>query len=158
EEQRIIQEAISEAQRNLDTSTRFFDGSFSGAPERLVQAFFLSDLAAIRIEGEPDRIAQLKVSFGRTKSEEQRKLSGVYNSLREQIQAVQLDAAKLCQRVNTATNTPTLLRTFQSRQADYRNQIRGGFSDPKIVLDECNRHVAAELAANVETKQKENEK
>lgn len=158
EEQRIIQEAISEAQRNLDSSTRLFDANFSGAPERLVQAYFLSDLAAIRIEGEPDRIAQLKVSFGRSKSEEQKKLSGLYNSLREQIQAVQLDAAKLSQRVNTATNAPALLRIFQSRQADYRNQIRGGFSDPKIVLDECNRHVAAELAANAELTKKENDK
>jgi hypothetical protein len=158
EEQRVIQETIAEAQRNLDTASGLFDAHLSGASEHLVLTFFQSDLAAIRIEGQTDRIAQLKSSFGRIKSDDQKKLTTVYASLRQQIQSVQLDAAKLSQRVNAATNATTALKIFQSRQTDFRNQIRGGFSDPKIVLEECNRHLAAAPAANVEVKPRENGK
>ena len=158
EEQRAIGETIAEAERNLNTATHLLDSTLAGAPERIIHALFLSDLAAIRIENEPNRIAQLKGSFGRIKSEEQKKLTAVYINLQQRIQRIQLDAAKLSDGVNRATNAQTALKIFQSRQADYRNQIRGGFEDPKLVVDECNRHLAAAFGADAAAKTSETEK
>ena len=141
DEQRVCSQSLSEVERNLAAASRLLDANLSSAPEHLVRALFLNDLVGIRLEGQPDRIAQLKSSFGYTRSEEQRRLSAVYADLRQQLQTAQLDAAKLAERCAAGTNVTTILQVFQARQTDYRNLIRAGVTDAKTILEDCNRQL-----------------
>ncbi|MEK7676302.1 MAG: hypothetical protein AAB676_10770 [Verrucomicrobiota bacterium] len=159
DEQRFCQQSLTEVERDLTAASRLLDSNLAGAPEHLVRALFLSDLVGIRLEGQPNRISQLKSSLGYTRTEEQRKLNAVYAGLRQQLQTAQLDAAKLGERCNAATNATTALQVFQAKQGDYRNLIRAGLADVKTVLEDCNRQVIqAAQARKAEPKPQENEK
>ncbi len=142
EEQRFSQQLLSEIERDVATANRLLDATVTGASELAVRALFLSDLVGIRLEGHTERIGQLKSAFGYVRADEQRKLTTAYTGLRQQLQTLQLDASKLAERCSTATNATTVVSVFRAKQPDYRNLIRAGLSDVKIVLDECNRQVA----------------
>lgn len=139
DEQRFCQQTLSEVERELASASRLLDANLSGSPENLVRALFLCDLAGIRLEGEPDRIQQLKSSLGYTRTEEQKRLNAIYADLRQQLQIVQLDATKLSERCKSASSVKTVLHVFLEKQTDYRNLVRAGLADVKTVLAECNR-------------------
>lgn len=154
DEQRFAQQSLAEVERDLSAASRFLDSRLAGAPEHLVRALFLTDLAAIRLENQPDRISGLKSAFGYIRSEEQRKLNVSYADLRQQLQAAQLEAAKLSERCNAVTtNQTTVLTVFQAKQADYRELIRAGLGDVKTVLENCNRLVLQTAKAETVEKQ-----
>ena len=141
DEQRCCQQTLSEVERELTSASRLLDGNLTGAPENLVRALFLGDLVGIRLEGQPDRIQQLKSSLAYTRAEEQKRLNASYADLRQQLQIVQLDAAKLSERCKSASSARTVLHVFLEKQTDYRNLIRAGLADVKTVLAECNRQL-----------------
>lgn len=141
DEQRFCQQTLSEVERELASSSRLLDANLNGSPESLVRALFLCDLVGIRLEGEPDRIQQLKSSLGYTRTEEQKRLNASYAELRQQLQIVQLDAAKLSERCKAGSSARTVLQVFLEKQADYRNLIRAGLADAKTVLAECSRQL-----------------
>ncbi|MDX1952174.1 MAG: hypothetical protein SFY81_08305 [Verrucomicrobiota bacterium] len=141
-EQGRSQESLSEIERNLESASRLLDAGLPGAPEQLVRASFLTDLVGIRLEGEADRISQLKSSLGYIRGEEQRKLNAVYAILRKQLQTAELRVASLNKQFNTRATTSNIVQVFQSKQGEYRNLIRAGLTDVKTVLDDCTRQLA----------------
>jgi hypothetical protein len=141
-EQKYAQDLLSDIQRTLENASRLRDAGVPGAADQLVRALFLSDLVSIRLEGQADRISQLKSSFGYVRTDEQRKYTSAYTGLRRELQTGELSALAMCKQFNAGTNGPTILQIFQTKQGDYRNLIRAGLTDVKTVLDDCSRQLA----------------
>ncbi len=147
DEQSFCSRSLSEVDRNLDDATRLLDANLPGTPDDLVRALFLGDLVEIRLEGEPDRIARLKWSFGYVRAQERQEFNAVYAELSQRLQTEEIRAATLCQHCNAATKALTVLREYQANQDHFRSLARAGLSDPQAVLDECSRKLTQEAQA-----------
>jgi hypothetical protein len=143
-EQALIQRHINEAEQNSATATRLLDGrQVRDAGEEIVRTICRLDSADLLLQGEPDRIVQLKSSpFAYAKGEEQRRLTAGYDALRQQLQNAQERAATLQRRCITNVQDTSTLQVFLAKRESFRARARAGDNDPATVLEECRRLAA----------------
>lgn len=142
QEQSLVRRHISEAELSCDTAARLLDSHLvRDGGEELVRGLFRLDSADLLLQGQPDRIAQLKsAALSYARAEEQRKLTQENRALRQQLQNAQERVAMLRLRCTTTNEQDTmLLQVFLAKRASFRIRARAGDTDPTAVLEECRR-------------------